>query len=97
MIHNHILRIVKIERIILFGGGIFARAYTQVTDDDVALFTGAEFAAVNGNSLARSRLPCNRDIALDRNGRFDVDDTTHIKNDNAVSLAHRITERTCAT
>ena len=51
---------------------------------------------MNGNSLARSRLPCNRDIALDRNGRFDVDDTTHIKNDNAVSLAHRITERTCA-
>ena len=48
---------------------------------------------MNGNSLARRRLPCNRDVALDRNCGLDVDNSTHVKNHNAVSLTDSIAER----
>ena len=48
---------------------------------------------MNGNTLAWSGLPRNRDIALDRNRRLDIDNAAYVKNDNAVPLAHRIPER----
>ena len=72
--------------------GIFAGTDSQVTDNDVALLAGTELASVNGDALTRSRLPRNRDIALDGDRRLDVDDSTHIENDNTVALAHRIAE-----
>ena len=94
MIHNHVLSIVKVQTVIFFGGGIFTRPNAQIANDDVTLLAGTEFAAMNSDALAGSRLPRNRDITLDRNRRLDVDNATHIKNNNAVALAHRIAERT---
>ena len=48
---------------------------------------------MNGNAFARSRLPRNRDVTFDGDSRLDVDDTAHVKDDNAVPLTDCIAER----
>ena len=94
MVHDDIVAFVKRKRTLL---GIDTRTatHTEVADNDIRALRSYHTSAIDSDTLARSCLPGNGDIAGYGNVLArDVDDAADIKNDEAVGLAHRFGQRT---
>ena len=95
MVHDKVLTIIQSQSTLRLVNAL-AAPHAYVTDDDILRFRGNNASAINCDTLTRSRLPRDGDVAGDGDALArDIDDTTHVKHHKAVRLTDRISQRPC--
>ena len=96
VVHDEVL--ASVERQGAFAAvHAFAAAHTDVAYDDILGIRGNHATAVDGDTLARSRLSGDGDIAGNGDALAgDVDHAAHVKNDEAPRLTHGVGQRSRA-